>query len=69
MSVLTTNCPLMQYYTCAAFFMTCIIFLLYLDNIMRTLEKIRELVIQDGYFSGRMETISTKEKGDERKGC
>ena len=36
---------------------------------MRAFEKIRELVIWDWYFSGRMETISTKKKGNERKGC
>ena len=32
-------------------------------------EKIRVLVIWDWYFSGRMETICTKKKGIERKGC
>ena len=34
---------------------------------MRVFEKIRGLVIWDWYFSGRMETISTKKKGKERK--
>ena len=34
---------------------------------MRAFEKMRELVIWDWYFSGRMETISTKKKGNERK--
>ena len=32
---------------------------------MRAFEKIRELVIWDWYFSGRMETISTKKIGIE----
>ena len=36
---------------------------------MRAFEKMRELVIWDWYFSGRMETISTKKKGNERKRC
>ena len=36
---------------------------------MHAFGKIRELVILDWYFSGRMETISTKKKGNERKGC
>ena len=36
---------------------------------MRAFEKIRGLVIWDWYFSGKMETISTKKKGNERKGC
>ena len=33
------------------------------------IEKIRGLVIWDWYFSGRMQVISTKKKGNERKGC
>ena len=36
---------------------------------MRAFEKIRELVISDWYFSGRMETISEKEKGNIIKEC
>ena len=36
---------------------------------MSAFDKIRGLVIRDWYFSGRMETISTKKKGKERKGC
>ena len=44
-------------------------FLLYLDDVMRAFEKIRGLVIWDRYSSGRMETTSTKKKGNERKGC
>ena len=36
---------------------------------MRAFEKIRELFIWDWYFSGRMETISAKKKGIERKEC
>ena len=36
---------------------------------MRAFEKMRELVIWDWYFSGRMETISTKKKGNESEGC
>ena len=39
-------------------FTACSIFLLYLDDVMRAFEKIKELVILDWYFSGRMETIS-----------
>ena len=44
-----------------------IYFLLYLDDVMSAFDKIRGLVIRDWYFSGRMETISTKKKGNERK--
>ena len=47
--------------------MACSIFFLYLDDIMRVFEKIKELVIWDWYFSGRMETINTKEKGNEKR--
>ena len=36
---------------------------------MCAFEKIKELVIWDWYFSGRMEAISTKKKGNERKEC
>ena len=56
-------------YTCALFFTACSIFLLYMDDVMHAFEKIRELVIWGWYFSGRMETISTKKKGNERKEC
>ena len=49
--------------------MACSIFLLYLYDVMHAFEKIRELVIWDWYFSGRIETISGKEKDHERKGC
>ena len=35
---------------------------------MRAFEKNRELDILDWYFSGRMEMISMKKKGNERKG-
>ena len=45
-------------YTCVSFLFACSVFLLYLDDVMRALEKIRGLVILDCYFSGRMETIS-----------
>ena len=37
------------------FFMACSIFLLYLDDVKRSYEKIEGLVIWDWYFSGRME--------------
>ena len=50
------------------FFTACSIFLLYLDDVMGAFEK-RELVIWNWYFSGRMDTISMKKKGNERKGC
>ena len=40
-----------------------------MDDVMHAFEKIRKLFIWDWYFSGRMETISTKEKGNERKEC
>ena len=36
---------------------------------MHAFWKIRGLVIWDWYFSGRMETISMKKKGNERKEC
>ena len=36
---------------------------------MHAFEKIRGLVIQDWYFSGRMEIISREKKENERKGC
>ena len=36
---------------------------------MRAFEKNRGLEIWDWYFSGRMETISMKKKGNERKEC
>ena len=32
-------------------------------------KKIRGLVIWDWYFNGRIETMSTKKKDNERKGC
>ena len=50
-------------------FTACSIFLLYLDVVIHAFEKIIELVIWDWYFSARMETISMKVKGNERKGC
>ena len=58
-----------QQYTCALFFTACSIFLLYLDDVMHAFEKNRVLVIWDRYFSGRMQMISTKKKGNERKEC
>ena len=51
------------------FFTACSIFLLYLDDIMHASEKYIGLVIWDWLPSGRMETIGTKKKGNERKGC
>ena len=45
------------------FFTACSIFLVYLDGVMHAFEKLRGLVILDWYFRGRMETISTGEKG------
>ena len=36
---------------------------------MHAFEKIRGIVIWDWYFSERMETISMKKKGNERKEC
>ena len=36
---------------------------------MHAFEKIRGLVILDCYFGGKMETISTQQKGNERKEC
>ena len=42
------------------------IFLLYLDKFMHPFKKIRGLVILDWYVNGRMETISTKKKGNKR---
>ena len=74
-SSLICNCHLergfspSQWYTCALFFTACSIFLVYLDDVMRAFEKIKELVIWDWYFSGRMETSSRKKKGNERKEC
>ena len=46
------------------FFTASSIFLLYLDDVMRAYEKIRELFILVWYFSRRMETISMKKKGN-----
>ena len=50
-------------------FTACSVFLLYLDDVIHAFKKIRGLVILDWYFSGRMETISTPEKGNKRKEC
>ena len=36
----------------------------YLDEVMCAVEEIKGLVIKDWYFSGRMETISTKMKSN-----
>ena len=43
--------------------------MLYLDDVMHAFDNIRELVSWGWYVGGRMETISTKKKGKERKGC
>ena len=59
----------LQQYTCALFFTACNIFLLYLDDVMHAFEKVRGLVIQGWYFSGRMEINSMGENGNKRKEC
>ena len=41
----------------------------YLYDVMRAFEKIRELVILDWYFSGRIEITSTWKKCNKRKEC
>ena len=50
-------------------FTACSIFLVYLGDVMHAFEKICQLVIWDWYFSGRMEMITTKNIGNERKEC
>ena len=51
------------------FFTACSIFLVYLYDVMHAFEKIRELVILDWYFSGRIEITSTWKKCNKRKEC
>ena len=38
----------------------------FLDDVMLAFEKIRGLVIQDWYFSGKMETLGTKRKVEQK---
>ena len=53
---------LKQQYTCVSFFIACIAFLLYLDDVTNAYLEKRGLVISDWYFGEGMETNSTGEK-------